>query len=154
MPSELFVDGSLLDRGNREAVKQMADLASHRLVEIRRAAEVRHDDALDWLEGALAAIAAGEDPNQAFGWSQDRRGTPAGNHSLRDWDIRTTVRDRMRATDESKTVACENVSSECGGEFLLKAERIKEICRGITKDSDIPYPENPFPADPEPYRLE
>lgn len=62
-----------------------------------------------------------------------------------------TVRDRMRA-GESREKACGAVSDEAGGEFLLGFESIKAICRGLTADSDLPIPEDAFPADPTPYR--
>ncbi|PTD95836.1 hypothetical protein [Pseudothauera lacus] len=154
MSREFFVDGGLLEPGNKLAVRTMAKYALRSISEDRRTAQVRHDDALDWLEAALAAIAAGKEPNQAFGWSQSRRGNSAGNHALRDWEIKMAVRDRMRETGESKTVACENVSSDCDGEVPLKAERIKEICKGVTADSELPQPTDIFPINPTAYQRE
>lgn len=149
--SESFIDGCMLQPGNREAVRQTCGLAADRLREIAVEAGVDHDDILNHVLSALTRIAGGESPDKAFGWAQAGRGRARGNHAFRNWEIRTTVRDRMRA-GESVEKACGAVSAESGGEFLLGFESIKTICEGLKADSDLPIPENIFPTDPTPYR--
>lgn len=149
--SELFIDGGMLEPGNREAVSQTCGLAADRLREIADEAGVGHDDILDHVLNALGRIAKGESPDEAFGWAREGRGRQPGNHALRDWNIRMTVRDRMRA-GESREQACGVVSAESGGEFRLGFESIKAICRGLKADSDLAKPEDIYPIDPEPYR--
>ena len=153
MSRDFFVDGDLLKPSNKLIVRQIVEFLFRSLTETRQAANLQHDDALDWLAGALQAIVDGEQPNQAFGWEQGRSGHPDRNNEFRNWDIKTTVRDRMRDKGESNTAACTSVSSELNGEFLLGSASIKGICRGITKDSKIPFPENPFSKDPYRHRL-
>lgn len=149
--NEAFIDGSMLQPGNREGVRQTCGLAADRLRNIADRAGVGHDDILDHVLSALTRIAAGDSPDEAFGWARDGKGRQPGNHANRDWNIRMSVRARMRA-GESREQACSAVSAESGGEFLLGFESIKAICRGLTADSGLPMPEDVFPADPTPYR--
>ncbi|MDP1646184.1 MAG: hypothetical protein Q8L71_11910 [Thiobacillus sp.] len=156
MNSELFVDGGLLEPGNHEGVRRMSVLAATRLIEIRRRACIGHDDALDFLLTALNAIGAGESPNNAFGWTRPGggAGAPKGNLAFRDWDIRMTVQAHMREKGRSKEKmkVCGEVSIDSGGEFLLSFDTIKDVCRGMTVNSELPLPDNMYPIDPEPYR--
>ena len=149
--NEAFIDGGMLQPGNREAVRQTCGLAADRLREIADEAGVGHDDILDHVLSVLTRIAGGESPDEAFGWAREGRGRQPGNHTLRDWNIRMTVRDRMLA-GESREQACGAVSAESGGEFLLGFESIKAICRGLKAESDLAMPEDIYPIDPEPYR--
>ena len=149
--SESFIDGGMLQPGNHEAVRQTCGLAANRLREIADEAGVGHDDILDHVLSALTRIAGGESPDEAFGWTRDGKGRQPGNHALRDWEIRMTVRDLMRG-GKSREQACSTVSDESGGVFLLGFESIKSICKGLKADSDLPMPENIFPTDPTPYR--
>lgn len=148
---ESFIDGRMLQPGNREAVRQTCGLAADRLRYIADRAGVGHDDILDHVLSALTRIAGGESPDKAFGWTCDGKGRQPGNLAARDWDIQMTVRDRMRA-GESREKACGAVSDEAGGEFLLGFESVKAICRGLTADSDLPMPDDVFPTDPTRYR--
>lgn len=151
--NESYIDGcgGMLQPGNREAVRQTCGIAVDRLLQIAGKAGVGHDDVLEGIISALQRIAAGESPDKAFGWARERRGRQSGNHALRDWEIRMTVRDRMRA-GESREGACGAVSSESGGEFLLGFEAIKLICKNVTVDADLPMPENIYPIDPVRFR--
>lgn len=148
---ESFTDGGMFEPGNREAVRQVCALATKQLRVIAKAADVGHHDIFEHVLSALTRIAGGESPDEAFGWARDGKGRQPGNHALRDWEIRMTVRDLMRA-GESREQACGAVSAESGGEFLLGFESIKSICKGLKADSDLPMPENVFPTDPTPYR--
>lgn len=152
MSSDLWVDSSLLEQGNHEALRQMCALSATRLIEIRNAAQISHDDAFDFVISALEAIAAGEPPNDAFGFSRTKRGAPKGNFAFRNWDIRTTVQQRMNDAGETLEDACGAVSDEAGGVFLLGFDRIRKICLGLKKDSDLPMPTEVFPLTSAPYR--
>lgn len=149
--NEFFIDGGMLQSGNRQAVRQICGIAAARLLEIADAAHVTHDNVLDHLVSALQAIASGTAPDQAFGWATGARGRSHGNFALRDWTIRVTVRERMR-DGESLEMACGTVSVEAGGEFLLSFESIRKICRGITVESHLTLPDDIFPIDPTPFR--
>ncbi|NYT58230.1 hypothetical protein H0A65_04750 [Alcaligenaceae bacterium] len=150
--SEFFIDGDMLQPGDQEAVRQSCGIAAERLGEIAKEAKVGHDDILDHVLSALRRIADGESPNEAFGWAQDSRGRRPGNHALRNFVVRQTVQTRMRNIGEARTKACFSVSSESEeGVFLLGFELIKSICKGLTKDSKIPFPENIYPIDPVRY---
>ena len=76
--SEFFIDGSMLEPGNREAVRQTCDLATDRLREIADEAGVGHDDILDHVLNALGRIAKGESPDEAFGWARQGKGRQPG----------------------------------------------------------------------------
>jgi len=148
--SELFIDGGMLQQGNREAVRQTCAIAVNRLLEIANTSHITHDDVLDHLTSVLQAIASGTSPDEAFGWATGSRGRSPSNFAFRDWIIRMAVRDRMRS-GESRESACGAVSTEVGGDILLSFESIKKICRGVTAESDLPLPENIFPIDPMTY---
>lgn len=151
MSSESWVDGGLLEPGNREALRQMCEVSARRLREVRSAAGVGHDDTLDFVVAALEAISGGASPNDAFGFSHARRGTPKGNFAYRDWDICKTVQERM-CQGESLETACGAVSNEAGGEFLLGYESIRKICQGLKADADLQLPDKLFPLASVPYR--
>ncbi|MDH4557814.1 hypothetical protein E8F11_22020 [Pseudomonas sp. BN417] len=152
MSSELWVDGDLLEPGNHEALRQMCALSARRLSEIRNAARIGHDDAFDFVVAALEAIAGGDSPNDAFGFSRTGRGAPKGNFAFRDWEIRMAVQQRMNDARESLEAACGAVSDEAGGEFLLGYESIRKICRGLRADADLPMPVDIYPLTSIPYR--
>jgi hypothetical protein len=167
MTNEFLVDGGFLQPGNHAGLRKISIIAAKRLIEIRRRACIDHDDALDFLLTALNAIGAGESPNNAFGWTRpgEGAGAPKGNFAYRDWDIRMTVQGRMREEGRSKEKmkVCGEVSIDNGGEFLLSFDTIKEVCRGLTVNTELPLPDNLYPivpevdpndpeADPEPYR--
>jgi hypothetical protein len=131
----------------------MCEVSAERLLEVRRRANVGHDDCFDYVVGALKAIVGGMSPNEAFAWSQSDRGRSEGNFALRNWDIQCTVHERMRK-GETKEAACLSVSSDCDGEFLLGFESIKKICMGIKEDTVLPdlCELDIYPIDPKPYR--
>ena len=77
----VFIDGNLLDEaqaGHRPAIAVLAGIAADSL-----APSVPVDAGLAWLQAVMRRIAAGEEPNQAFGWN--RRGRPRKGHEFERW---------------------------------------------------------------------
>ncbi len=139
-----FVDGGLVDQasaGNRESLQALCRF----LAEGLRAGDKIDPYSLAFLADALARIGAGESPDSAFGFGQARRGRRPGNHALRDWCLRKSVQDRLRA-GESLADACFSESVGGGGEFDLSPEHVARICRGLTAGADLPLPESVFPV--------
>lgn len=61
--------------GDRDALAKFAGLA---LVAIENPDSDMARGVLFWLEGALSDIAAGKEPNKAFGWKRAGKGRPGG----------------------------------------------------------------------------
>ena len=146
MRDEQFTDGSFLKKvteGNREAIQKFcADLAK------RLKSDGIHDvDAAIVLSGILEKISQGVSPDAAFGWKQISKGRRRENNELRDYLIKIAVSERMRS-GQSHPDACRAVSSaaEDGGEFYLGFKMIEDICKGITKETEIPFPDDAFPV--------
>ena len=86
---EVFVDDGLFDeaaRGNREAVRVLAENAARALTP-----KNERDDLTRWLMDCLGRVAAGEEPNRAFGWTVGNR--PPVNRELLHWTLARYVAD-------------------------------------------------------------
>ena len=138
---EVFVDDGLFDeaaRGNCEAVRVLAENAA-------RALTPRHgrDDLTRWLIDCLGRVAAGEEPNRAFGWTIDNR--PPINRELLHWTLARYVSD-LRACGHSRKDALDKVgrAANMDGRKGGALEAIYDRFKGAAFE-DLAWP--PLPTD-------
>ena len=146
MQNEQFTDSGFLEQvkqGDRKAIQAFcADLAQR-----LRTDGIHDQDVTYVLSDILEKIGQGISPDSAFRWKQSSKGRRDTNDSVRDFLIRKSVQERM-LSGQTFTAACLAVSSEAEGhkgEFHLGAKSIQNICKGITRNTDIQFPDNPFP---------
>lgn len=85
--AECLVDGHLIHdagSGNRGAITEMARITAGHFGRVRD--RTGKNDCADWIITALAKIADGQSPNDAFGWNV-RSGRQPGNHTWLDSNI-------------------------------------------------------------------
>jgi hypothetical protein len=164
-----FTDSGLIEQarlGNLEAIQEVCNIAFKNYSETGRLTD---KCVISFLMDALNKIANGDSPNEAFGWNQ-RKGRRNQEHNLqfRDWNIRMLVRDYMREgltrsraidlylkrcdltnyalmEEEGLTKVEADSYIKFYKKFQLGRKSIEKICKGLSSDTDLPFPENPFP---------
>lgn len=145
-----YIDGSLLakaEAGDWDSITELCEYLAGCFKE-KTAADPW---ALKLLCEILEKIASGQSPDEGFGWKQARKGRRKENTAFRDWDIRMTVRDRMRC-GASLRAACLEVSCDSQGEFILSSKLIENICLGLAAETELPFPADIFPLGKNPFR--
>jgi hypothetical protein len=127
--------------GNREAISEACRVAEE---EVETTGRLTDPDVLSIILVALGKVAKGESPNDAFGWSQPRKGRRKANSNfaLDNWEISMDVHLLMK-NGRSWTKACEEVSND--PEVPLSAKQIENICKDVDGTTPPVFPENPFP---------
>ena len=140
-----FTDGNLLQKfknGDRVTISAVCLASAQRI----KSGGLVDEEVISLLADALERIGNGEEPNKAFGWDQPRKGRLKETHTLRDWEIKKSVQERMIATGESLRAACAAV---CGtsGKFNLGHKTIESVCNNLTADTPLPMPDDIFPLE-------
>lgn len=149
----IAVDGHLLGAaraGNREAIRQVAEIAVDHLRQqvAARAGEI--DDITPYLIQVLARIAAGGTPNAAFAW--DRRGRQPENLAFLHWSlalhVEALIKDGFLKEDALDLVGeAAKLSGDTGG-TVYKA--FSEYLNRRQKGDE--FPEDLFPISPATYQ--
>jgi len=145
---EHFTDAGMSEKfceGDLESIREISKIAGNLLL---KHGEFREKYLIDLFSEILLRIGNGESPNDAFGWTQGRKGRRVKHTEFRDWDVKMTVRELLRS-GFSLPNACDKVCSENNGDFTLSRKTIENICKGLSKDTEIAsfLEENIFPID-------
>lgn len=116
-------------------------------IDLRRTGILNCSDCLRAIDEWLSKIVAHEPPDDALGWRQPgKRGrrSEQSNNTLRNWEIRCEVRERIRDGMKWKSACAAVADAVC-----LTPKSVERICKGIRADSKLSFPEDMFPLDPK-----
>lgn len=163
---------------NRPAIQQLCETVAELISELSAHFVDGCDADTEFVATALRRIGGGMEPNDAFGWVRRGEAfRPKEDNSLRNYNIKKSVQDKLceqleqssapkkgrgRKPSPLRTAVRAVIADGWRSTYIPMNGEIKDsvnkydiserqmmnICKGLTKDAELPFPENLFPIRP------